>query len=316
MTQPPWLVLIHQIPPTPPYLRAKIGKRLGRIGAIAVKNSVYVLPSGDTAREDFQWIRTEVVAGGGDATILAAQLVDGLTDADVIEMFRAARAPDYAEVAAEGRALGKRKLAGGERSGWEAALVRLETRLSEIAAIDYFAAPAGDAATRLLAELRARLEPPNPRRTDMMSPEELRGRVWVTRAGIKVDRIASAWLVRRFVDGSARFRFVPGHDYTPAASEIRFDMKNGELTHEADRCTFEVMVSRLGLDAPGLGAVAEIVHDIDLNEERYGRAETAGVSAMLAGLVASCHDDELRLERGMILFDMLLAQLGARRERS
>jgi hypothetical protein len=309
-------VLIHQIPPNPAYLRAKIGRRLGRIGAIAVKNSVYVMPNHDSAREDFQWIRTEVTAGGGDATILAAELVDGLTDADVIEMFLAARAPDYAEVAAEARALGKRKPAAAERASWEAALVRLESRLAEIAAIDHFDAPAGDAATRLVAELRARLEPPERRRTDMMNPEELRGRVWVTRAGIKVDRIASAWLVRRFVDGTARFKFVPGHDYAPAASEIRFDMKNGELTHEADRCTFEVMLSRLGLDAPGLGAVAEIVHDIDLNEEKYGRPETAGVAAMLSGLVASCGDDELRLERGMVLFDMLLAQMAHRREKS
>lgn len=305
-------MLIHQIPPNPAYLRAKIGRRLTRIGAIAVKNSVYVLPNHDGAREDFQWIRTEVTAGGGDATILAAELVDGLTDADVIEMFRAARAPDYAELVAEARALGKRKPAA-DRTAWEAALVRLESRLAEIQAIDHFDAPAGDAAVRLVAELRARLSPPDHRRSDMMNPEELRGRVWVTRAGIKVDRIASAWLVRRFVDGTARFKFVPGHDYVPEATEIRFDMKNGELTHEADRCTFEVMVARLGLAAPGLAAVAEIVHDIDLNEEKYGRAETAGVAAMLSGLVASCGNDELRLERGMVLFDMLLAQLAHRR---
>jgi len=85
-----WLVLVHQIPPTPPYLRAKIVRRLARVGAVAVKNAVYVLPTSDTALEHFQWMRTEIVAGGGEATILSAKLIDGLTDDDAIAMFRAA----------------------------------------------------------------------------------------------------------------------------------------------------------------------------------------------------------------------------------
>ena len=148
----------------------------------------------------------------------------------------------------------------------------------------------------------------------MLDRTQLEDRVWVTRAGVKIDRIASAWLVRRFIDEDAPFKFVTERDYTPAPREIRFDMPNGELTHEADRCTFEVIVSRASLAVPGLAAIAEIVHDIDLHDDRYARPETQGVAAMLAGLVATVADDDARIAQGMAMFDSLLAHLARMRE--
>src|SRR6476660_1904229 len=87
----PWLILFHQIPPKPDYLRVKIGRRLQRIGAIAVKNSVYILPARASTLEDFQWLRAEIIDGGGDASICRAAFVDGLTDAQIEHMFRSAR---------------------------------------------------------------------------------------------------------------------------------------------------------------------------------------------------------------------------------
>ena len=150
----------------------------------------------------------------------------------------------------------------------------------------------------------------------MLDIKQHRNRVWVTRTGVKVDRIASAWLVRRFIDDHAKFKFVEGHDYAAEAGEIRFDMRSGDLTHQADNCTFEVMVDRFGLDAPGLAALAEIIHDIDLDEDKYGRAEKAGVAAFIAGLVASCADDNQRIERGSALLDALLADLARRKGRA
>ena len=301
-----WLVLVHQIPPTPPYLRAKIVRRLARVGAVAVKNAVYVLPTSETALEHFQWMRTEIVAGGGEATILSAQFVDGLTDGDVIAMFRAARDADYAELAADARALDKRRVPDDRD------VAKLEARLAELAAIDFFSAPTGDEAAQLVRALRARLDP-TPRRTDMLDRAQLKDRVWVTRTGVKVDRIASAWLVRRFIDKDAGFKFVAERDYAPGPREIRFDMPNGELTHEADRCTFEVIVARAGLAAPGLAEIAEIVHDIDLHDDRYARPETQGIAALLAGMIATVADDDARIAQGMAMFDSLLAHLAHKR---
>jgi len=138
-----------------------------------------------------------------------------------------------------------------------------------------------------------------------------RGRTWVTRAGIKVDRMASAWLIRRFIDPEARFKFVPAQGYPPEPRELRFDMFEAEFTHEGDLCTFEVLVQRFGLGDPALRVIAEIVHDVDLKDSKYGRAEAPGIGQLVAGIAAAHADDEERLRRGTALFDDLYALHGS-----
>ncbi|HVG44561.1 MAG TPA: chromate resistance protein ChrB domain-containing protein, partial [Longimicrobium sp.] len=147
-----------------------------------------------------------------------------------------------------------------------------------------------------------------PRPRDLATGEELRGRTWVTRSGVFVDRIASAWLIRRFVDPEAHFRFIGEAKHRPAPDEVRFDMFEAEFTHEGDRCTFEVLLERLGLHDDGaLAAVAEVVHDIDLKDGKFGRPETPGIELLLAGIARAEPDDERRIERGAALFDALYA---------
>src|SRR5262249_40249627 len=135
-------------------------------------------------------------------------------------------------------------------------------------------------------------------------PGTYTGRTWVTRRGIHIDRIASAWLIRRFVDAKARFRFVDPKE-PPRPGELRFDMVGGDFTHEGDRCTFETLVARTGLSDRGLTDIAEIVHDIDLKDEKFGRPEAPGIERMVTGLVLANAEDEARLERGRLLFDEL-----------
>ena len=135
--------------------------------------------------------------------------------------------------------------------------------------------------------------------------DALRGKVWVTREAVQIDRIASAWLVRRFIDPGARFKFVPGRAYLPRAGEVRFDMFEGEYTHEGDRCTFEVLLQRAGLHDDSLAAIGEIIHDIDLKDGKYGREETAGIRIVIAGIAAGKRDDEERLARGGAVLDDL-----------
>src|SRR5712692_4453619 len=130
-------------------------------------------------------------------------------------------------------------------------------------------------------------------------------RVWVTRRGIFVDRIASAWLIRRFIDPRATFKFVHGKAYKPAASELRFDMFEAEFTHIGDRCTFEVLLERMDLEDAALKAIAEVVHDIDVKDAKFGRADAAGVESLLAGIALRSKDDEERLARGSAAFDDL-----------
>jgi hypothetical protein len=139
---------------------------------------------------------------------------------------------------------------------------------------------------------------------------QYQGRTWVTRTGIKVDRMASAWLIRKFIDPDARFKFVPAKGYRPEKGEIRFDMFEAEFTHEGELCTFEVLVQRFGLAGPALRAIAEIVHDIDVKDAKYGREEAPGIGQLVAGIAAAHPDDEARLERGTALFDDLYASQG------
>ena len=135
-------------------------------------------------------------------------------------------------------------------------------------------------------------------------------RVWVTRRGIKVDRIGSAWLIRKAIDPEARFKFVDPAGYVPEPGELRFDMFDGEFTHEGPRCTFETLLARFDLADPALAALGEIVHDVDCKDALYERAEAAGLAAFIQGLVATTPGDLVRLERGSMMFDALYASLG------
>ena len=307
-----WLLLIHQLPPKPAYLRVKIWRRLQSLGAITVKNSVYVLPAGEGAQEDCEWLLKEIADGGGEGLICEARLVDGLSDDDVRGMFNAARAQDYQELAKEARALTVIDGEGAVARDAEARskLARLRAELSRVAAIDFFGADGRETIEGLLAGLERRLreaaemqESNTPEVAE--GPGALESRVWVTRKGVHIDRIASAWLIRRFIDPEARFKFVPAKGYQPKQGELRFDMYEGEFTHEGDRCTFEVLRTRAGVDDPALHAIGEIVHDIDLKDGKFGRDEAAGIARVVDGIAASTKDDAKRLEQGAAVLDGL-----------
>jgi hypothetical protein len=302
-----WLVLIHQIPPHPSYLRAKIGRRLSALGAAPVKNSVYVLPRSDEALEDFQWVRREIVGGGGDASVCEARFVEGLSDASVEALFNMAREEAYGILAKEARSLqasarrGKRPA----REQVEAALARLRKRLAEVVAIDFFGANGRDAVEGVLAAIESQLRPaPLAAQTARKAPGELRGRTWVTRTGVHLDRIASAWLIRRFIDLEARFRFVRSGDEA-APGELRFDMFEAEFTHEGELCTFEVLLQRFGIEDEALVRIGEIVHDIDLKDGRFNHPETSGLDHLIAGIAMRHKDDEGRLRDGAAALEAL-----------
>ena len=308
--EPRWLLLIHQIPPKPSYLRVKIGRRLQGLGAVPVKNSVYVLPRNDQSLEDFQWVRGEIVGGGGDASVCEARFVEGLSDAAVEALFNGAREADYAELIRAARRLqqglarlGRRPAAKREQSA--AALVRLRKRLGEVEALDFFGASGRGTVEGLLAAAETALRPAPSEAEAAPKAAEVRSRTWVTRSGVQVDRIASAWLIRRFTDPQARFKFAGGHKYRPEKDELRFDMFEAEFTHEGALCTFEVLVRRFGLKDGALRDVAEIVHDIDLKDARFARPEAAGLERLLAGIAMRHPDDEARLRDGGTAFEAL-----------
>ena len=242
----PWLLLIHQLPPTPNYLRVKVRRRLRRLGAVALKQTVYVLPNTDEALEDFQWLRQEIDSAGGSAIIAESRFVEGITDEEISAALAGERA-DASQPAAQA--------------------------------------------------------PP-----DQIQP----GRTWVTRADVHVDRIASAWLIRRFIDPKARFKLVPARGYTPRRGDLRFDMAGAEYTHVAEDCTFQTLLKRFHLRDPALTALGEIVHDIDCKDELFKRPETSGIQSLIRGIVRATPDDLVRIERGAAMLDDLYQSFARR----
>ena len=304
-----WLLLIHQIPPKPNYFRVKIWRKLQRLGAVGIKNSVYALPASEQAHEDLNWVLREIVEGGGDASLVEARFVEGLSDEQVTEMFRAARDADYLEIAKEARELArklprKNDLEDGDRADLLAQLARLQRRVSEVAAVDFFLGRAREPLEGLLGEVADRLAPAESKLEGARTAEEKpRGRTWVTRSGIHVDRMASAWLIRRFIDRQARFKFVVTREYRKLPGELRFDMFDGEYTHRGELCTFEVLLSRFEIADAALRPIAEMVHDIDLKDDKYGRPQTAGIELAVNGIAMAHRDDEARLARAVALLD-------------
>jgi hypothetical protein len=311
-----WLLLVHQLPPQPAYLRVKIWRRLQAMGAVAIKGAVYALPLDDQTQEDFRWLVREIIGSGGEASLCEARFVDGLSDQQVRGLFDAARDADYEAIRKEAGALADDLAARPERQAESRRQVaRLRRQLVQNASLDFFGASGRAAAEAAVAALEARLAEAEPEvgAEDGMSGGEglrgLRARTWVTREGVHVDRIASAWLIRRFIDPEARFEFAPSGGGARRPGEVRFDMYEAEFTHEGDKCTFEVLLERAALDDPALQAIGEVVHDIDLKDGKFARAETPGIAGLIGGIVLAHQDDQQRIARGAAMLDDLYRYL-------
>ncbi|PJG46327.1 ChrB protein [Sphingobium sp. LB126] len=289
-----WLALLHQLPAKPPYLRVKIWRRLQAIGAVPLKNAVHLLPHSAESEAAFRDLLEEISGSGGEAIVIEAKLLAGQSDSDVRLLFDTARDADYDEIAQAARRL----LETGPASG--ADIAKLQKRLEEVGRLDFFGAHGRQEAEAALADLdRQRYQHPDIGRNEpshISEPLDLTGRTWVTRRGVHVDRIACAWLIRRFIDPDARFKFVDGRHYDPIGGEFRFDMVDAEFTHEGDRCSFEMLLLRADLtDDHALVAIGEIIHELDIGDGKFVRPETAGVGAMLSGVCASTDDDLQRI---------------------
>jgi hypothetical protein len=309
-----WFLLIHQIPPKPNALRVKIWRRLQQVGAVAIKQSVYVMPLSEQSREDLSWTLKEIVEGGGDGSISEVCFVEGLTDQQILAVFHNARKSDYEKLIQEANALIAEWSSGGSdprdpATKGPAQLSRLKRRLDDIASIDFFQTPERATAELQLKELGNLLakQPSVSSSTVRDGIGDLIGKTWVTRSNLFVDRIACSWLIRRFVNKAAVFKFVPGPHYSPKPNEVRFDMFDGEYTHEGDLCTFEVMIHRFQIQDHALRPLAEVIHDIDLKDGKFGRSETDGFNALLTGVVSAYSDDDQRMAEGFRLFDNLYA---------
>ena len=306
----PWLLLFHQLPARPHYLRVQVGRELRKLGALPLRNAVYVVPARPELRDALGSLLRRILEKGGDALVTEATLVAGLSDGALHDRFRAARDAEYAAIrdtAARAARIGRhdRELSDSRRRALGRALEALRARLAEVVARDWFGAGGRESAagTIALAEDRlAGIEEAAPAIAPLAPP---RGATWVTRTGVMVDRIASAWLIRRFIDRDARFRFTPGRGDRGRPGELRFDMAGGAFTHAGERCTFEVLLDRFGIHDSALHVMGEWVHDLDLEDGRFGHPETRGLGRAILGIALATREDLERLARGAVVLDGL-----------
>lgn len=311
---PEWYLLVYQLPPKPVYLRARVRNLLAQAGALPLKDSVYALPQGSEALAALHRIADIAIAGGGDGFVWQGRLVDASRADELVKAFRRARDADYADLTEQFKGWAQEIR---QRSGKTPPEGRLRFRLAharrrfeQVARLDFFAADGRAGAQAALDDLEARLRSPSQAKTREPRHPELMGRTWVTRRGVQVDRIGSAWLIRRFIDPDARFRFTDGTEDRARSGELTFDSVGADFTHEDDRCTFETLVRRIGLKDPALDRVAEIIHDIDIKDGKFGHAEAAGIQQVLTGILRANVDDESRLARGFSLLDDLYQSFG------
>jgi hypothetical protein len=302
----PWLVLSYSLPAAPRSSpRVTIWRRLKRLGVLPMTGGAYVLPVRDACVEAFQWLAQEIRQADGEALIMRVDQFDGLSDAHIIARFQEARSKDYAELDAQVTSLEQELTSQpvpDDYSQHHDALDRLRRRYADLARVDYFDCPDGARVAARLARIAHMLAGglttaavPSATLTDY------RNRRWVTRPRPHVDRLACAWLIRRFVDPDATIRYAD----VPAPDEVAFDMPDVAFGHQGDRCSFETLIQAFGLDAPGLCALAEIVHEIDLRDGRYVRPEIAGVDAILNGWRLTDQPDSVLETQGIALFEGL-----------
>lgn len=305
-----WILLTYSLPSHSSTPRVTFWRRLRRLGAISPTGSVYILPANDECVEAFQWLAQEIRQTEGEALVMHAQHVSDLDDAQLTTLFNQARHEEYQEIAAQLDELERQFIADETittQADLQTTVNKLQKQHTEIERIDYFHCSQGPVVAAQLNRVRDRLASDGPL-APQVAPAALlqyRHRRWVTRPRPHVDRLACAWLIRRYVDAEAVIRY----STEPERDEVAFDMSEAEFGHQGNLCTFEVMLRAFDLKEPALPLLAEIVHDIDLRDGRYQRPETAGIDAILKGwLLAGLTDADLE-RQGIALFDALFAAL-------
>lgn len=314
---PLWLVLMHQLQPKPESLRVRVWRMLQRMGAVAVKNSVYVLPNKDSCRKSLFSLIEDIHASGGDAFVCEAKFIIGLTDENIIQQFNEVRNAEYSILSNEIKKIDKiisgKKITTQENlMQIEHVLGKLRRQFNENASLDFFNSSTKNHIENELNFVEskiAKLRKGENYGQSQEPREKTLGRTWVTRQNLFVDRLASSWLIKKFIDPQANFKFINPERYRHKKGELRFDMFNAEFTHEGDLCTFEVLVKSFHLKEPALRAMSEIIHDIDLNDSKFEREETSGIKMLIGAMAKSEKSDERRLERSFVLFDDLYSSL-------
>jgi hypothetical protein len=294
----PWLLLIFSLPSKKASARVGIWRKLQKYGTLALRNSGYVLPNTPVCQERFEWLATAVRGFKGQASVLQVQTIDDLPSDLLKEQFREARKPDYMALMREIHQLKP------SAQGFSAQLVRLKRRFGEIAEIDFFECPLRAKAEEALYKAEHPVATKRNAGKGRMSKMEYQKRAWITRPRPGIDRVSSAWLIKRFIDSNATFFFDSDPKVHPEA--VPFDMyQAGGFGHEGEHCTFETLCARFGTADKKVRLIGQAIHDADLDDEKFGRTEGVTINQILKGWAKQGIPDDELLRRGMDLIEGL-----------
>ncbi len=295
-----WLLLTFTLPTKRASQRVEVWRKLQRYGTVPLGNSGYLLPSNPMNEERFQWLATSIRKYGGDASIVHVQGIDNMSSPQLIARFAESRAREYRELIRQLQEFSdtpRPKRSVGRLS-------RLRSRFQEIVEVDFFDSPLQKRVGKLLARADAARVTTHMAETRKINSQDYKNRVWVTRPRPGVDRCASAWLIRRFIDSKARFAFAP-EKQVPRDS-VPFDMfHESGFGHRGDDCTFETLQKEFKIRDRRVKAIAEIIHDADLADDKFGRKEGYGIDEVLKGWARQRISDQDLLDRGMQLIEGL-----------
>ena len=321
MNQGRWLLFLYSLPAKPVGHRMKVWRKLSQIGAVSFRGAGYILPDNEEHYEYFQWLVSEVTDRGGEAAFIRVDRVELMAEKEVIALFHRAREKEYLPIAEQIEILERGLITFNQGGGIEEGrtitenLERLTKEFELVKRIDFFDSPQGISLERKIKKVREAAEsltfreqgraekPISPK-----DPADYHKKVWATRKRPYVDRMASAWLIRKFIDPEAVFKFISeGAIPKTDRKTVLFDIKNGAFTHQSDLCTFEVLIRSFGLNDKALSKMAEVVHQIDLRDKKRPVPEAAGLEALIRGIRKVNAEDREILEKGMALFEMLYA---------
>jgi hypothetical protein len=293
-----WLLLLYSLPASRSTERVAVWRRLKKMGAAQLTTSTYLLPDRPAQHEHFQWLAKQIRDGGGEATLIRAQEIEGLTPEKTVSLFNSARDQDYGALKKALQSfLTNRKKSGAEMAAAE--LERLTRQFRGVREIDFFDSPRGHEVAMLLSRAERPGKKPSPR----LDPKTYRGKTWQTRPRPEIDRVGSAWLIRKFIDPKARFIFAP--IAASNADAIPFDMVDVEFSHHGDCCTFETLIRRFAIEDKAVRKIGEMIHDADLEDAKFQRVECIGLDRVLKGWGKSAITDQEILSAGFACFDGL-----------